>query len=133
MKEKGVIEVLGRKWDTTRPNLFAAEEGLSLHDIVVQSLSKAYEDKVYTKAQYELLVKYARVRHNGLEIDRKYWKLRFPVKGDRIEILHGVRGGGGGGGKNPLATILSALVVIAATIAKYKEAYLLITGKELEV
>ena len=113
-KECEVVEVMGRRWDTTRPCLFAAPAGLSLEDIVLQSIESAYRDKLYSKTQRRVLLKYARVRLNGVERDRKYWKLIFPQKGDRIEILHGVRGGGGGGGKNPLATILSAVIVVVA-------------------
>lgn len=120
MEKKGeLIEVMGRRWDTSRPSFFAAPEGLSLYDIVKQSIDNAYKDKVYNKAQYVVLSKYARVRLNGVEKDRKYWKIIFPQKGDRIEILHGVRGGGGGGGKNPIATVLSVLVVAIATIATF--------------
>ena len=116
-KDLKVVEVMGRRWDTSRPNFFQAPAGLSLEDIVLQSLSKAYTDKVYTKAQYRQLVRYARVRWNGTEIARENWKRVFPEPGDRIEVLHGVRGGGGGGGKNPLATILSAVIVVAAAVA----------------
>lgn len=108
---------MGRRWDTSRPNFFAAPEGLSLYDIVKQSIDNAYKDKVYNKAQYVVLSKYARVRLNGVEKDRQFWKIIFPQKGDRIEILHGVRGGGGGGGKNPLGTILSVIVVAVAMVA----------------
>jgi len=114
-----LVEVMGRRWDSSRPNFFAAPEGMSLESIVFQSLEKAYRDKVYTRAQYRSLLRYARVRVNGVEIDRKFWKEHFPQKGDRIEVLHGVRGGGGGGGKNPVATILSVIVVIIATIATW--------------
>lgn len=118
-KDCELVEVMGRRWDTSRPNFFAAPEGVSLESIVLQSLEKAYRDHVYTKAQYRSLLAYARCRVNGREIDRKFWKEFFPQKGDRIEVLHGVRGGGGGGGKNPLAAILSVLVVIVATIATW--------------
>ena len=118
MEKKGeLIEVMGRRWDTSRPSFFAAPEGLSLYDIVKQSIDNAYKDKIYNKAQYVVLSKYARVRLNGVEKDRKFWKIIFPKKGDRIEILHGVRGGGGGGGKNPLGTILSVIVVAVAMVA----------------
>lgn len=119
MEKKGeLIEVMGRRWDTSRPSFFAAPEGLSLYDIVKQSIDNAYKDKVYNKAQYVVLSKYARVRLNGVEKDRQFWKIIFPQKGDRIEILHGVRGGGGGGGgKNPLGTILSVIVVAVAMVA----------------
>lgn len=113
-KDCEVVEVMGRRWDTTRPCIFAAPAGLSLEDIVLQSIESAYRDKLYNKAQRHVLLKYARVRLNGVEKAREHWKHIFPQKGDRIEILHGVRGGGGGDGKNPLATILSAVIVIVA-------------------
>ena len=113
-KDCEVVEVMGRRWDTTRPCIFAAPAGLSLEDIVLQSIESAYRDKLYNKAQRHVLLKFARVRLNGVEKAREHWKHIFPQKGDRIEILHGVRGGGGGDGKNPLATILSAVIVIVA-------------------
>lgn len=114
-KDCEVVEVMGRRWDTTRPCLFAAPAGLSLEDIVLQSIESAYRDKLYSQTQRRVLLKYARCRLNGVEKAREHWKHIFPQKGDRIEILHGVRGGGGGGGKNPLATILSAVIVVVAT------------------
>lgn len=116
-RKKELVQVMGRRWDTSRPNFFSAPAGLSLEAIVLQSLAKAYEDKVYTKAQYRVLLKYARCRLNGVEIARENWKRVFPEKGDRIEVLHGVRGGGGGGGKNPLGTILSVIIVALAAVA----------------
>jgi predicted phage tail protein len=112
--KKDLVNVMGRRWDTSRPNFFHAPTGLSLEDLVVKSLKKAYDDRVYKKSEYLELVRYARVRWNGREIDRKYWKEIFPEKSDRIEVLHGVRGGGGGGGKNPIATVLSVIVVAIA-------------------
>lgn len=118
-KDCEVVQVMGRRWDSSRPAFFTAVEGLSLEVIVLQSIEAAYRDKIYSKTQRRILLKYARCRVNGREIDRKWWKEYFPQKGDRIEILHGVRGGGGGGGKNPLATILSVLVVIVATVATW--------------
>ena len=116
-KDCEVVEVMGRRWDTSRPAFFAAPAGMSLEDIVLQSIESAYRDRIYNKTQRRVLLKYARVRLNGMEKDRKFWKLIFPQKGDRIEILHGVRGGGGGGGKNPIATVLSVIVAIVAMVA----------------
>lgn len=120
--KKEIVNVMGRRWDTSRANFFSAPVGLSLQDIVEQSLDSAYKDKIYTKEQHAVLSKYARCRLNGVEIDRKYWAVKFPEKGDRIEILHGVRGGGGGGGgggKNPIATVLKVLVVVVAAAATF--------------
>lgn len=112
---------MGRRWDSSRPAFFTAIEGLSLESIVLQSIESAYKDKVYSKTQRHILLKYARCRWNGMEVAREHWKDVFPQKGDRIEVLHGVRGGGGGGGggKNPIATVLSVLVVAVAAAATW--------------
>ena len=120
-KKNEIVHVMGRRWDTSRSCLFDAPAGLSLEDIVLQSLAKAYEDKVYTEAQYRVLLKYARARWNGIEVAREHWKDVFPQKADRIEVLHGVRGGGGGGGggKNPVATVLKVIVTVAAAVLSY--------------
>jgi len=49
--KKEIVNVMGRRWDTSRANFFSAPVGLSLQDIVEQSLGSAYRDKVYTKEQ----------------------------------------------------------------------------------
>ncbi len=122
MSKNTEIQVMGRRWDTSRANFFTAIEGMTLEKIVTTSLHHAYKDHTYTVAQYKQLLKYARVRLNGEEIPREKWKDILPTPNDTIEILHGVRGGGGGGGgggKNPLGTILSVIVVVIAAVATW--------------
>ena len=113
------IGVMGRRWDTTRPAFFGVPEGLSLEHVILSSLERVYRERVYSEAQYRSLLRYARVRVDGVEIPRKEWGRTYPQAGARVEIFHGVRGGGGGGGKNPIAAILSAVVVVVATIATW--------------
>jgi len=116
------IAVCGRRWDSTRPNLWGAPEGLSLEHIITGSIERAYREHQYSRSQYRALLRYARCRLNGIEIERELWATTYPKAGARVEVLHGVRGGGGGGGgggKNPIATVLGVIVVAVATIATF--------------
>ena len=91
------ISVMGRRWDSSRPSFFAAPEGLSLEHVITTSIERAYREHQYSASQCRALLRYARCRLNGIEIDRSQWATTYPRAGARVEILHGVRGGGGGG------------------------------------
>ena len=77
-KDCEVVQVMGRRWDSSRPALFTAVEGLSLEAIVLRSIEEAYKDKIYNKTQRHILLKYARCRVNGVEKAREHWKRIFP-------------------------------------------------------
>ena len=112
--------VMTRKWASTRPVFFPAIPGTSLQAVVLQSVQQAYRDRTYSGAQAKSLLRYARCRVDGIEIPRDKWATTFPPHCAQIEIFHGVRGGGGGGGgKNPVATVLSVLVVAVAMAATW--------------
>ena len=54
---------------------------------------------------------------NGTALPRAEWALTFPKNGDLIAARALVHGGGEEGGKNPIATILSIVIIIVAPYA----------------
>ncbi|MEG6507035.1 TipJ family phage tail tip protein, partial [Nitratidesulfovibrio sp. 1201_IL3209] len=61
----------------------------------------------------------ARIDINGVPVPRSEWGARLMRPGDLASLHVPVRGGGGGSGKNPLGTLLSLVVVVAAAALTY--------------
>lgn len=60
------------------------------------------------------LVKHARVFVNGVPVARSEWESTVLHEHDFMSVTAPMLGGGGGGGKNPLRTILTLVVAVAA-------------------
>ena len=118
MLQQSGISVMARRWDSTRSRFSIAVPGATLESIVLDAIQGMRREGQYTRAQARLLARYARCRVDGIEIKRSQWADTRPHEGARLEILQGVKGGGGGGGgKNPVATVLSVVVMVAAMAA----------------
>lgn len=118
MLQQSGISVMARRWDSTRSRFSIVVPGATLESIVLDAIQGMRREGQYTRAQARLLARYARCRVDGIEIKRSQWADTRPHEGARLEILQGVKGGGGGGGgKNPVATVLSVVVMVAAMAA----------------
>ena len=115
------IKVAARRWDSTRTRFSAVAPGASLECIVLDAIQSMQREGLCNRAYARRTARYARCRVNGIEIRRSQWATTFPPQNARIEVIQGVKGGGGGGGgsKNPVATVLSIVIIAAATIASF--------------
>lgn len=118
MSDTKDIAIRGRRWDSVQVIAFEVMEGMSLEEIVVSSIRKAYVHYDYTEAQFKFLLRYARCKLNGVERPREEWANIYPKKGSVIEIFHGVRGGGGGG-MGILQFIAGAIMTIVGVVLAY--------------
>lgn len=115
------IKVAARRWDSTRTRFSSVAPGTSLECIVLDAIQSMQREGLCNRAYARRTARYARCRVNGIEIRRSQWATTFPPQNARIEVIQGVKGGGGGGGgsKNPVATVLSIVIIAAATIASF--------------
>lgn len=111
LPKDGVL-IASRRWDSNGARLCVASEGMTLEAMIRQAVERAYPDR--DERFYELALSWCRARVDGVEFRRIHWGEVRPVAGQRVEVL--VAPGKGGGGKNPLATVLSLVVVVAATV-----------------
>ena len=83
---------------------YAATLGESIQDILDNTCNDLlkYRPKVFL---------------DDIELDPKYYHCIYPKAGAIISVRMLPQGGGGGGGKNPLRTVLSLAVTIAAVAA----------------
>jgi hypothetical protein len=116
-KESNSLSVMGRRWDSTRPVFFDAHAGVTLKTVVQDAIVKLQRDTVYTPAQARSLLRFARVRVDGVEIRRTAWATTRPKPGAHIEVLRTVHGGGGGGGKNAVALVAMVAIAVVAIYA----------------
>jgi hypothetical protein len=115
-RKNNSLSVMGRRWDSTRPVFFDAHAGVTLETVVQDTIVKLQRDKAYTPAQARSLLRFARVRVDGVEVRRKEWTTLRPKPGAHIEVLRTVHGGGGGG-KNAVALVAMVAIAVVAIYA----------------
>ena len=104
------ILVCGRRYDSAHTRIAVVGEGKSVHRAVLDMLPLLMPGR--DDAQYERMAKLCRVRLDDEELARPLWKETYLRAGSRMEMLYAP--GKGGGGKNPIATVLSLVVAVAA-------------------
>lgn len=82
---------------------------------VLAAMRKALRDAGHSPS----ILRGARIDVNGAPVPRAEWGTRLLRPGDLASLHIPVRGGGGSGGKNPLGTLLSLAVVVAAAYLTY--------------
>ncbi len=120
VQQSNGIKVAARRWDSTRTRFSAVAPGTSLECIVLDAIQSMQREGLCDRAYARRTARYARCRVNGIEIRRSQWATTFPPQNARIEVIQGVKGGGGGGGsKNPVATVLTFVVIAVAAVVSY--------------
>lgn len=113
------VLVASRRWDSNGARLCVVREGATLEGMVREALEKAYPGR--NDSFYSAAMTYCRARLDGMEVLPLHWHEFTAQAGQRVEVL--IAPGKGGGGKNPLATVLSLVVVVAAVV--FQQHYLL--------